>query len=191
MTAESSTGGPAKQKGRLSRLASAVTGRVVETIDPDAVIEHVDIEQVIDRVDLNRVLDRIDPDRLLDRVDVNRLLDRVDVDRLLDRVGVDVLLDRIDIGRLLDRVDVNRIVSRVDVDAVLDTVDLEAAVRRAGVPEIVAESTGRVAGSALDLARRQLAGLDVVIDRIVTRLLRRDPAAQPIGPPKLVTGPKP
>jgi hypothetical protein len=60
-------------------------------------------------------------------------------------------------------------------------------VRRAGVPEIVAESTGRVAGSALDLARRQLAGLDVVVDRVVTRLLRRDPATQPVGPPRLVS----
>ncbi|NED94060.1 hypothetical protein G1H11_01915 [Phytoactinopolyspora alkaliphila] len=146
------------RQGRLGRLAGAVTGRVVETIDPDSVIEHVDVDALLDRVDVNR---------LLDRIDVNRLLERVDVDRLMDRV------------------DVNRLVARVDLDAALENVDLEAAVRRAGVPEIVAESTGRVAGSALDLARRQIVGLDVVVDRLVNRLLRRDPEEQPWGPPRL------
>jgi hypothetical protein len=178
MTVGPGAHGPAKGKGRLSRLASAVTGRVVETIDPDAVIEHVDVDQLLERIDANR---------LLDRVEVNQLLDRVDVDALLDRVDIDRLLDRVDIDRFLDRVDVNKLMARVDVDAIVANVDLEAAVRRAGVPEIVAESTGQVAGSALDLARRQLAGLDVVVDRIVTRLLRRDPAEMPLGPPRLVS----
>jgi hypothetical protein len=131
------------------------------------------------------LLDRVDVNRLLDRVDVNRLLDRVDVNRLLDRVDVNRLLDRLDVNGLMDRVDVNRLAASVDVDSILETVDLEAAVRRAGVPEIVAESTGRVAGSALDLARRQIAGLDVVVDRLVNRLLGRDPAVEP-GPPALV-----
>jgi hypothetical protein len=156
-----------RSKGRLGRLAGAVTGRVVETIDPDIVIDQVDLDHMLERVDLDRALSRVDVNALLDRVDVNRLLDRVDVDALLDRV------------------DVNRLMARVDVDALLETVDLEAAVRRAGVPEIVAESTGRVAGSALDLARRQIVGLDVIVDRVVNRLLRRDPADQPPAPPAL------
>ncbi len=123
---------------------------------------------------------------MIERVDVNRLLDKVDPNRLLERVDVDALLDRVDVDRLMARVDVNRLVARVDVDAVLENVDLEAAMSRAGLPEIVAESTGRVAGSALDLARRQIVGLDVVVDRIVTHVLRRDPAKRPLGPPRLV-----
>lgn len=168
-----------RSKGRLSRLAGAVTGRVVETIDPDAVIDQVDVDHVLERVDIDKLLDRVDVDKVLDRVDVNTLLDRVDVNALLDRV---------DLNRVLDRVDVNRIMARVDVDAMLETVDLEAAIRRAGVPEIVAESTGRVAGSALDLARRQIVGLDVIVDRVVNRLLRRDPADQPTAPPALASG---
>jgi hypothetical protein len=159
MTAGPDDPHPAKPKGRLGRLAGAVTGRVVETLDPDTVIDHVD---------------------------VNKLLDRVDIDRLLDRVDVDRLIDQVDIDRLMDRVDVNRLLARVDVDALLQKVDLEAAVRRAGVPEIVAESTGQMAGSALDLARRQLVGLDVVLDRTLDRLLRRDPATQPLGPSRLI-----
>jgi hypothetical protein len=163
---------PQPRKGILSRLTGAVTGRVVESIDPDVVVDHLDV---------NALLARVDVDRLLSRVDVNTLLDRVDVDRLLDRV---------DVNRLLDRVDVDRITARVDVERLLVGSDLEALARRAGIPEIVAESTGRVAGSALDLLRRQVAGLDVVIDHLVNRVLGRDPAQQPSGPPSLV-GPMP
>jgi uncharacterized RDD family membrane protein YckC len=173
---------PDRPKGRLSRLAGAVTGRVVETIDPDIVVDNLDIDHVVDRIDVNRVLDRVDVDRLLERVDVNELLDRVAVDELLDRVDVDALLDRVDVDRLLDRVGVDALLERVDWDRVLARVDLEAAVRRAGVPEIVAESTGRMAGSALDLVRRQMVGLDIVVDRIVARLMRRDLATLPVGP---------
>lgn len=169
---------PDRPKGRLSRLAGAVTGRVVETIDPAVVVDNLDIDHVVDRIDVNRLLDRVDVDRLLQRVDVNDLLDRVAVDELLDRVDVDRLLDRVGVDALLERVDWDRVLARVD---------LEAAVRRAGVPEIVAESTGRMAGSALDLVRRQLVGLDILVDRIVARILRRDVSTQPVGPGDLAT----
>jgi hypothetical protein len=188
MTAGADGAPPRRSRRGLSRLAGAVTGRVVETIDPDTVIDHIDLDSMLERIDINRLLDRMDADRLLDRIIIDRLLDRVDINRLLDRVDVDDLLERIDVDRLMDRIDVNRLVGRVDLDAVLQTVDLEAAVRRSGVPDIVAESTGRFAGSALDLARRQIVGLDVVVDQIVNRLLRRDSATQPVGPAALMTG---
>jgi hypothetical protein len=124
---------------------------------------------------------------LLERIDIDRFLDHVDVNRLLDRVDVNRLIDRVDVNSLVDRVDPNRLLAQVDFDAILDNVDLEAAVRRAGVPEIVAESTGRVAGSALDVARRQIAGLDLVVDRLIDRLFGRGPGVQQ-GPPALVGG---
>lgn len=168
----------------MSRLAGAVTGRVLDTIDPDQVVDRIDVEHVVGRVDVNRLLERVDVNAVLDRVDVNRLLDRVDLDRLLDRVDVDRLLDRVDPDRLLDRVDPDRLVGRVDMEALLKRVDVEALVRRGGLPEIVAESTGRVAGSTLDLARRQLVGLDAIAARLVSRLLKRDPGEP--GPPVLV-----
>ncbi|MCZ4497523.1 MAG: putative rane protein YckC, family [Marmoricola sp.] len=117
-----------EQQSVLGRLTGAVTGRVIETIDPDTILDHVDV---------NALLDRIDVDRLLDRVDVERLLDRIDVDRLLAKA------------------------------------DVEALVRRSGVPDIVAASTGRFAGSALDVARRQILVVDVVVGQVVDTLLRR------------------
>ena len=130
----------------LGRLAGKVTGRVVETVDPDVILAHVDL------------------DVLLDRIDVDRILDRVDMDRLIGRVDLDHLIDRL------------------DLDALLREVDVESLVQRLGVPGIVVESQTRLAGSFLDLVRRQLAGLDVVLDRVVNRLLRRDARSQPAGP---------
>jgi uncharacterized RDD family membrane protein YckC len=128
-------------KGIIGRMAGKVTGRVVETVDPDVILEYVDVDALLDRIDVNKLLARIDPNVLLDRVDIQRLLDRVDIDELLADV------------------------------------DLEALVKRSGVPDIITSSTKGFATSALDLARRQILGLDAVIDRILLR--RREPADTP------------
>ena len=143
----------------LRRQVDRVTGALVPSI-----VDSVDIDEVVERVDVNEVLDRVDVDRLLDRVDVDRLLDRVDVDRLLDRVDPDRLLDRVDPDRLLDRVDVDHIVARTDIGG------------------IVSQSTGQAAEGALDLARRQVVGVDLILMRTIDRALRRDPSAVPGGP---------
>jgi uncharacterized RDD family membrane protein YckC len=124
----------------LGRITGAVTNRVVEAIDPDAVLEHIDV---------NALLERIDVDRLLDRIDLERLLDRVDVDRLLARA------------------------------------DVEDLVRRSGIPEIVTESTGRFAGSALDIGRRQLVVVDVLSAHAVDALFRRRSVGWAHTPPRL------
>ncbi|WP_329000313.1 RDD family protein [Kribbella sp. NBC_00709] len=143
--------------GVLGRLAGKVTSRVVETVQPDLVLSHVDL------------------DALLDRMDVNRVLDRIDVDRLIDRIDLEGLIDRIDVERLMDRVDVERLLERVDLDLLVARIDIESLVRRSGLPEVVVESQTRLAGSVVDLGRRQLAGLDAVLNRGVTRMLRREP----------------
>jgi hypothetical protein len=104
------------------------------------------------------------------------VLDRVDVDALLDRADIDALLDRVTVQALLDRIDVDDLVSRVDVNAVA---------RRAQIGELVAESTGDVAGSALDLGRRQAVALDTLLARALDRVLGRDSDAMPPGPPAL------
>jgi uncharacterized RDD family membrane protein YckC len=52
---------------------------------------------------------------------------------------------------------------------------------------LVAQSTSQVAGSTLDIARRQAVGLDTLIMGLVDRLLGREPSAQPLGPPGLVS----
>ncbi len=134
----------------------------------------------------NRVLGEVDPDVVVDNLDVNALLDRVDVDRLIARADVNALLDRVDVDALLDRVDADRLLDRVDVEALVQRVDVEALAQRAGIPDIVADSTGQLAGSALDLARRQLVAVDLASWRISQRLLGRDPSAMASSPSVLV-----
>jgi uncharacterized RDD family membrane protein YckC len=124
-----------------------------------------------------RIAETIPPDVILEHVDVDALVDRIDLNRLLDRV---------DVERLIARIDVNRVLAAIDVDVLLKEVDLEALVRRSGVPEIVAESTTRMGGAALDLARRQLVGLDALLERVVSTVLRRDLAARQ-GPAALAS----
>jgi uncharacterized RDD family membrane protein YckC len=208
-------------RGRIGRMADAVTGRVVDTIDPDIVLDHVDVAAVIERIDLNRLLERVDANRLLDRIDIDRLAERVDIDKVIARVDIDPIIarvdidrviarvdidqviarvdidgviaqvdidqviDRVDTNRVLDRIDADRLLARVDLNKVLDTVDIERVVRRSGVPDLIAESTSRFAGSALDIARRQLVGLDAIVRRLVDRVLRRTRTAEDSAPEAL------
>lgn len=161
---------------RLSRVIAVVVPVVAESIDPATIVE---------RIDVNALMEQVDVDRLLGRIDVNQLLDRVDVDRLLDRVDVTELLDRVDVDALFARADVDALLSRVDIDALLERVDIDAVMKRVEVGNVLSRGTGEVAGSALDLARRQGVGLDVVLSRTVNRLIGRDPDRMPIGPRQL------
>jgi uncharacterized RDD family membrane protein YckC len=149
--------------GILSRVAARATGAVVDIVDPDAVLE---------------------------KVDVNALVQRVDVDALVQRVDVNALMDRVDVNELLDRVDVNRLMDRVDVEAIVDRVDVEDIVDRAGIADIVKESTGALAGSAIDVGRRQLVALDSIVGSTLYRLVGRDPTERPTAPTALSTGPE-
>ena len=154
----------------------------MRTIVPSAV-DAVDPDDLLERIDVNKLVDRIDVDKLVDRVDVNKLVDRADIDQVLRQVALDALLDRVDVNRLLDRVDVNRLLDRVDVQPLLDRVDIEALVKRVDVEAIVArakveslvgKSAAGMAFSTLDLFRRQVVGIDVVMLRMGDKMMRRD-----------------
>ncbi|HSJ43159.1 MAG TPA: RDD family protein [Euzebyales bacterium] len=166
--------GPA---GPFGWLAGSLRDRVLDVVDPDEVVERLDINAVLERVDINAVLERVEIDPLLARVDANALLERVDPD---------LLLAHIDLDALIARVDVNAVFERVDVDAVMERVDIERLIQRAGIPDIVAESTTSLLERTLDVLRRQLLGVDVVLARAITRLLSRDPRSLPTGPEALV-----
>lgn len=123
------------------------------------------------------IVNSLDPSELMAKVDINALMDRVDVNALLSRV---------DVNAFLQRVDVNALVDRVDIDKMLDGVDLKALMERADIGDLVAQSTSQMAGSTLDVGRRQVVGLDTVMMRVVDRALGRNAADQPLGPPELV-----
>jgi len=114
-----------------------------------------------------------------------KVVETIPPDVILDHIDVDALLDRIDINRVLDRIDMDRLLARVDMEAMLRNVDVEGLVRRSGVPDIVAESTGRLAGGALDVARRQVVGLDTILVGVIATVLRRPVADSATAPPAL------
>ncbi|MGB5433322.1 MAG: hypothetical protein WBO21_09970, partial [Acidimicrobiia bacterium] len=174
--AAAANGDPPKRDGFLSRLASQATGAVVDIVDPEKIVEQIDVNALMERVDINELLSRVDVNELMERVDVNELLGRVDVNELMDRVDVNQLLDRVDVNHLMDRIDVNHLMDRVDVKALTD---------RAGIPDIVAESTGALAGSAMDVVRRQIVSLDQIVGRFAYRLTGHDPQTRPVAPPLL------
>jgi uncharacterized RDD family membrane protein YckC len=166
--------------GRRDGGSPNVFTRVVEQVVP-TVVGSVDIDALIERVDLNA---------LLDRIDIDRLLTRIDVDSLMARVDVKALLDRIDVGEIIERVDLNAVLAEVDLDALLDRIDVAALAEQAEIGELVAQSTRDVAGSTLDLVRRQLVALDLLVLRLVQRVLHKRGARMEAGPQSLI-GPEP
>ncbi len=123
--------------------------------------------------------------KVVDVVDPNIVLDEIDVERLLARIDPDDLLARVDVNALLDRIDVDRLMQRVDIDALLAKADVEDLVRRSGVPDIVASSTTHLAGSLIDVVRRQVVGLDTILHRAIDRMMRRDDDPARFSPPAL------
>lgn len=118
----------------------------------------------------------------------SRVVDAVPPEVVLANVDLDAILDQIDINHLLDRVDLDRLLARVDLNRLLSDVQMADLVQRAGIPELMAQTTGHLAGSTLDSARRQLVGLDALVTRGVDRLLRRR-SPRLLGPAAVVAAP--
>lgn len=182
----------------LNRVMGAIVPRAVDAIDPDELIERLDLNAILARIDLQVLLDRLDIDAVLAnvdidaliaridvdavvaRVDIDQIVGRVDIDRIINEVDIDAVVARVDIDRLMQRVDVDALVARIDVDQVVGQVDIAALVARAGIDQIVADATSGMATRALDLARRQVLGVDIAVLGLVDRVVR--PRAEPPDP---------
>ena len=133
---------------------------------------------------LSRLVGAVTPS-VIDSVDIDAVIAEVDLDQLLERIDLDRLLARIDVNALIQRVDVNALLGDLELDPLLAKVDVNALAERAEIGRLVTESSQQVAGSALDLARRQMVGLDFVVTGLVNRLLRRREDL-PLGPTTLL-----
>lgn len=161
-----------EDRSPVGRLFGAIVPRAVDAIDANELVETIDLDALLERIDINELLERIDMERLLERVDVERIIQRVDVDGIIGRVDLDGLMGRID---------VNALMARVDIDQLLAGVDMPALVARAGIDDIVAEATTGMAARTIDLVRRQLIGIDLIVLRAVDRVLRRGRQPMPAG----------
>lgn len=169
----------------------------------DAALGQVDVEQLA-----AVVLDRVDCDVLV--VDILRRLDvtaitlavlrGMDLERVVAAAleGLDltsVVVEQVDLGGVvasaLQQVDLTQIVmQQVDLvgvaEYVVDAIDL---------PEIIRDSTGSVASEAVVGLRMQGVDADVVVGRVVDRMLRRgrqrrsEKAPQQLGSPDAPTDP--
>jgi uncharacterized RDD family membrane protein YckC len=137
---------------------------LVARVDVQAVARRIDVNDMVEQVDVQAVVDRMDIDELLEGVDVNALLRRVDLDALLASVDVNDLLERLDIDTLLDRVDLNKLLARVDMNAIAGRIE---------VGSLVGRGTEGLLQSFLDLVRRQVVALDVLVMRLFGHLRSR------------------
>lgn len=179
----------------MDRVFDAIVPRAVGAVDPDDLIDRVDLDALLARTDVDALVARIDVDGLIGRVDVDAIVQRVDIDALMARVDIDALMARVDIDGLMARVDVDGLIGRVDIDALVQRVDLDATLEgvdvrglmsRAGIDQMVAEAATGVAVRTLDVARRRIHRLDLLVLSVVDRLLGRRRSPAPADPSGLV-----
>lgn len=169
-----------------SIVAKVDVGELVERVDVGKIVERVDVDALIGSVDLDALLEKIDIGALLDRIDLNLLLEKIDLNLLLEKVDLNALLQHVDLDQLLAKVDLDELLAHMDLNAVVNRLDVDSLVRNTELGSIIAQSTSGVASEALDVVRSQGVGLDNFLGRWTDRVLRRDPAELPPGPPLLV-----
>jgi hypothetical protein len=175
----------------LDVLVADIVRRLDVTAIILAVLQGLDLTTIastaIQSTDLDRAVDdalaRLDVDKvaahLLDQLDLTQLvLDRVDLHRVVDRALehldlTSIVVDQVDLGGVVDaalqQVDLTQIVlQRVDLLGVAGYV-----VEGIDLPEIIRESTGSVASEAVMGLRMQGVDADVVVGRVVDRMLHR------------------
>lgn len=102
---------------------------------------------------------------------LDRLVGALPLDALIQQIDVQALVERIDLNALLDQIDVERLLGRVDLNELIAQVDFE---------QIIAKSTRGVAARTLDAIRLTAGRLDLAVEAVVDRLVRR--ARTDIGP---------
>ncbi|WP_421118445.1 RDD family protein [Aquihabitans daechungensis] len=204
-----------ERRSPVGRLMGAVVPTVVDAVDPDALIDRLDVDALMEKVDVDALLARIDIEALLGRIDVDALLRRIDVPALIGRIEMNEVIGKVDLNALLTDVDLNALLADVDLDALLADVDLNALLRgvdlnvlladvdlnallegvdikaivaKAGIDQIVAEASTGVLTRTIDLARRQLVGIDIILMGGVDRVFRRPRPALPDTPKLSATG---
>lgn len=173
---------------------TAVTLAVLQGLDltriASTAIENTDLDSAV-----NDALGRLDVDEV-----AARLLEELDLERVvagaLERLDLtSIVVDKVDLGGVISaalrQVDLTQIVlQQVDLlgvaEYVIDGIDL---------PEIIRDSTGSVASEAVVGLRMQGVDADVVVGRVVDRMLRRrrqrrtEKAPQAVSSPNAPTDP--
>jgi hypothetical protein len=176
-----------QQRVDIDVLVSAVDiAAVVDRMDIDAIVRQVDVDGMLRQVDIDAIVSKVDIDAIIRQVDIDAIARQVDIDAIVSQVNIDAIAKRIDVDAIVERVDIDAIVSRIDVDAIVERLDLvalaEEVVNGIDLPEIIRESTGSMASDVVRDARMQSIDADVVIARVVDRIIRRRSARRTDAP---------
>lgn len=129
--------------------------RVARSVLPPAVAERP-LDAVDERIGRQRTAARTRGEHSVEQT-------REAAEAVFNQVVVGVV-DMIDMETLIDHVEIDKIVARVDVAGIVNEVDLGGIVR---------ESTTGLVGETVDALRVQVMGLDLVVSRVVDKVLRR------------------
>jgi uncharacterized RDD family membrane protein YckC len=135
------------------------------------------------------VMRNVDTSALLESIDVQAIVDQLDVDVIAARLDLDALIQRMDVDAIAERLDLDALVGRLDVDAIAARLDLDSLMQQIDLSRVMGRGTQEIAGSSLDLLRRQLVRIDSFVNRLVDRVLRRDRTTFPAGPAGLLDDP--
>jgi hypothetical protein len=159
---------------------------IIDRLDLDEIVSKVDIDGIVRQVDIDAIVSKVDIDGIVRQVDINAIARQVDVDAIVSQVDIDAIARRIDVDAIVERIDIDAIVSRVDIDAIVQRLDLvalaEEVVNGIDLPEIIRESTGSMASDVVRDARMQSIDADVLIARVVDRIIRRRRARRTDAP---------
>jgi hypothetical protein len=98
---------------------------------------------------------------------------------ILDKLDLtQIAIDHIDIDRFVDSIDLSAIIHRVDLAGIANEVIVEI-----DLPELIRESTGAVTSETVRAVRMRSADADLLMGRIIDRLLRRRPPDDQLGGP--------
>ena len=145
---------------------------LIAAVNINALIQRVDINELIQQVDIDALIQEVDIQALIIRVDIQALIERVDINALIQGVDIDALIQKFDIGALIGQVDINALIQGVDMNAVLETVDINALMERTEIGAIVARSTTGMFGQLLDVARSVVIIIDLLIHKVLGRIIR-------------------
>lgn len=145
---------------------------LIAAVNINALIQRVDINELIQQVDIDALIQEVDIQALIIRVDIQALIERVDINALIQGVDIDALIQKVDIGALIGQVDINALIQGVDMNAVLETVDMNSLMERTEIGAIVARSTTGMFGQLLDVARSVVIIIDLLIHKVLGRIIR-------------------
>lgn len=159
--------------GLLATEVADATVRVARAVLPPAVAQRP-LDAVGDQVDRRRAHARArEAASRGDAGEAVQAVIRQVVELVLDQIDMEALIDRIPVDHVIDKVDIDAIAAKIDIDAIIDRISIEDIVASVDMGSIVRDSTTGLAGETVDAIRVQVMGIDLLLARVVDRILRR------------------